>query len=238
MTRASIDRRGVTLVLGATGCSVVSPPPLVSPHDAVVRGAAGSVSITAAGGVADGTWLAPMAGGVAAAAVQVTDALAVEASGGVGARTEPLPPMGEGPPRGSRVAAMGFGRVGVRHRAPARDWLMLAAGVGGVVGDTGGVYATGDLGASVGWTIGRRIRPYVGATTALSSAVSTHGAGRPTLWVGGSVGAAVRVVGALELGVDAAARRVAARHRRRGDGDVAARDSALHVRRDAVSDGE
>jgi hypothetical protein len=179
------------------GCSAVSPPPVVALHEAVTQSAPGGVSVAAMGGAADGVFLAPAAGGQVTVAYQASEAVALEAAGGAGTRTDPANARG-----GSALGMLGFGRAGARYRSPTRDWLTLRAGLGGGGGDTGLRYATADLGASFGWTLRRRLRVYLGSVAALSGRVSPDGLNTVTLWVGGNVGASVRILGALELGAE------------------------------------
>lgn len=199
---------GLLLALTGAGCAVVTPPPMVMLHDPVVNAARGGGSLAITGGLAGGVFINESLGAQAQGSFQVTDGLSVEASGGGGARLS-----GEG---GRNIpTALGFGRVGLRHRAPGRDWLTLRAGLGGGASDTDLGYATADVGASIGRTYGGWFRPYAGLALALSVPVGP-GAGviedtsdparrtafGTTFWCGGGVGATARLGERVELGLE------------------------------------
>lgn len=199
------------VALSPFGCAVVNPPPMLMLHEPVVNSARGGVSVGGVGGVAGGVFLDSAAGGQGVAAVQVTDDLGVEASGGAGTR---LYAGGEGAQ--NVPSTVGFGRVGVRYHAPRRDWLSVRAGLGGGgAASTGLVYGTADVGASVGRTFGGWFRPYGGLGLALSVPVRPGPDVQPdrndpsktraigtTFWANVNLGASMRVVDRLELGVE------------------------------------
>ena len=183
------------------GCAVATPPPVLAPLEAVSRGGPGAVSLTAAGGGMDTLFEATAVGGVAASSWQLDDATEVEGSGGMALRVDSS--EYSRPPGGA--SRLGFYRLGVRHRATATDTLFVRAGAGGGFTDRGAPYATVDAAATVGHTFSRRVRVYAGAATAFSIRLLGGGPSVPTAWAGGQIGLAVRVAGALQLGVEGTA---------------------------------
>lgn len=90
--------------------------------------------------------------------------------------------------------------------------MTLRFGAGAGSADTGLSYLTTDVGVSFGWTFLQRLRPYAGISVALSGPTNRGPAvgneddipRRPdtTLWAGGSMGLAWRVVEGLDLGIE------------------------------------
>lgn len=198
-TRLFLRAASACLLAVTAGCAAVTPPPMLAPMEAVSRGGPGSVSLTAAGFGNDNRFLSPAVGGLAAVSVQLDDATEVEGSGGLMTQADAVT-------SGAWDAAtIGFGRLGVRHRLTAGDTLFLRAGAGGGYVDVGDADATADVGATIGRTFSRRVRVYAGATTALSFNVRGEGTFAPVVWTGAQLGAAVRVVSALQLGVEGTA---------------------------------
>lgn len=200
----------VALGFLATGCSVVTPPPMRMIHEPVLRTEPGGVSVTAIGGGGGGVFLDESAGGEARIGVQATRELDFEVSGGAGARVGDDNDDKDGTPD-----VLGWGRVGGRYRPDTLDWVALRFGVGGGAADTGLSYFTSDVGVSFGYSFLRRVRPYGGLSLAVSAPVdpgpwigddddSDTVPRRPgtTLWLGGAAGLSVRVVDRLEVGVE------------------------------------
>lgn len=191
--------------LAMAGCSVLSPPPMRMLNEPVLRAEAGEVSLAASGGGGGGLFLKSAAGGEARVSVQATREMGLEASGGAGHVVETQDV--EGSP-----SLLAFGRLGGVYRPTRLDWVTLRFGAGGGGADTGLTYGTTDVGVSFGYTFLRRVRPYGGVSLALSVPIQpgpeigpaddTPRRPSATLWVGGSLGLAVRVVGRLELGVE------------------------------------
>jgi len=194
------------MLLVASGCATVSPPPMRMLNEPVLRPEAGAVSLSATAGGDVGIFFKAAAGGEARVDLQATREIALEASGGGGHVVERQDVHGS-------PTWLACGRLGGVYRPTHLDWVTLRFGVGGGGASTGLTYATTDVGVSFGWTFLRRVRPYGGVSLALSTPIE-HGPWignseddtlrRPqtTLWLGGNLGLAVRVAGNFEVGAE------------------------------------
>jgi hypothetical protein len=192
-------------LLVASGCAVVSPPPMRMLEEPVLRPEPGAVSVAVSGGGGGGVFLKGFAGGEARVAMQGTREMALEASGGAGHVVEKQDVHGS-------PTTLVFGRVGGIYRPTRLDWITLRFGAGGGGANNGLTYATTDVGVGFGWTFLRRVRPYGGVSLALSTPVERgplvgnddDDRRRPgtNVWLGASAGVAVRLVDHLECGVE------------------------------------
>jgi hypothetical protein len=185
--------------LALSGCSVITPPPMMMRHEAVVQGGPGTMSAAVIGGMGGGVFVDTAAGGLARFERQETDKFRWGVSGGAGARTEH---------EGKRPGTLYFGRAHGIHRP--FDWMQVQVGLGGGYADSGLGYATLDTGATFGYTFWNRLRPYGGPVFALSVPVAqgkplggeNEELPRTTLFAGVTGGVGVRLVDTLEASVE------------------------------------
>lgn len=159
-TKRSIAILSLTLVALAA-CAVVSPPPILVHQDSLLRPGRGAFSVAAGASGGGGLFVDPFVGARGSLEAQVTPDFGIGLDGGGGASVA----------HDNRLRSLGSGRVYGVLRPRGVDWATVRFGLGAGGGNTGLVYATGDVGATFGWTFKERVRPYGGLALALSCPV-------------------------------------------------------------------
>jgi len=185
-----------------SGCSVITPPPMVAKHTTAVPSPVGSTEATLVGFHGGGLFIDDMAGGEMRGAWQATPRLALGGGFGAAYRVRKAGDD-ESPPR-LGVA----GRVFGRYNPADLDWLRLTLGVGGGAADTGLYYSTMDLGVVLSHTFFGWLTPYGGPIVAASIPIAKGDVVAeglrppPTGYAGGTAGLAFHLTPQLDLSAE------------------------------------